>query len=292
MNASATFKDPPEPSEVVQHVDVPELNLLLCGCHPDIYSARPHQRSLFIPGNTQSSTALDESHGSQTARANPHFALYSTTLKDETPPGEIPKTERSENYYKKKQYQTSQFFSRLRQDEEFTKQMSDKLDAYRDCARVKKLVQSQDYEQHYYAPLQYRIKEQFSLKNYKNYLNEKERLIKSMDENPVPIRSPRKLPPIATIRISTNGLRDTTTKYIEHQREEEKLTRFIKKANGETFCEQKVPPINTLDYHMFEVQKETRFAFGNDPEHGNKSGRRVFEGTGTSRVGGEIDMFS
>ncbi|KAK8889479.1 hypothetical protein M9Y10_034226 [Tritrichomonas musculus] len=266
-----------EKDQVIQHAEVPELNILLCGPNPEIYSARPsNQKKKFY---------ISEPSESQTLQ-NPRFSTF-----DEASLNQTPQTTRSDHSTTNKQIQNARFFSKLREDEQFTQSMNSKLTDYQKTRRAKSLIQHEQYENHYYKPLQRRIKNQITSKNYNKYLTRKQQLINSMDRDPVPINSPRKLPPIATIKFSTEGLRDPKSKYIDRQKEEKKIVQLFQQANGEETREKKVPPHQTLDYDHIYVQQHTRFYFGNDPENGNKSGRKVFEGTGRSMVGNEINSF-
>lgn len=263
--------------EVVQHSEVPNLNTLLCGAHPEIYSARVRTKRK-LPDLRQNletpSSVMDLDQNNQ----------Y------EVPPGEVPKTARPEAYYKNKQFQQSLFFAQLRQDEEFYNSMTKKLTAYQDASRKKKLVHEEDYESHYSKPLQLRIKAQMSPSNYNQYLSQKHKMIQSMDLNPVPIRSTSKLPPLATIKVSTQGLKDPAVQYQIRKRKEKRLNYILDEARGELKPEKKIPPLDTLDYHHITISQQTRFYYGNDPEMGNKSGRKYFEDRGTSKIGQELTI--
>ena len=78
---------------------------------------------------------------------------------------------------------------------------------------------------------------------------------------------------------------------IRMNKEENRLEQFLREANGEIIEERKVPSRKTLDYKQFTAQRETRFAFGNDPEMANKHGKKVFENSGISTIGNEFKMF-
>lgn len=264
--------------EIVPHHEVSELNLLLCGRHPDIYSARNAPvKPIFAPTEVS-------------AIPNPRFSPVPSRPIDETPPGQIPRTARPNYANNRSLYKQSKLLSQVKEDQTFTESLSNKITAYDSAARMKTSVLAKDYEDHYYIPLQYRIKDKMTPKGYKLYQNKKQKLINYMDQHQVPIRSPRKLPAVPHITYSTEGLRDPTYKYIEHQKQEEELEKVVLEANGEKIIPKQKPPVNTLDYKMFSVQYQTRFFFGNDPQ-GNKTGRKVYAGTGASRVGNVLDEF-
>jgi hypothetical protein len=185
----------------------------------------------------------------------------------------------------------SRLIGNVREAEEFTQSMSDKLHAYSVAHQVKAIVHEKDFEDHFSVPLQNRIRTKMTKRNYSKYLVKKEQLIRNLDAHPVPIRSPRPLPPVPRIEVSARGLHDPKNRYIEHQAIEERLDDFINSANGVTVPEKKTPGVKTLDYKLFSVLYQTRFFFGNDPEKGNRAGVKVFPGTGESRVGKVMDLF-
>lgn len=271
--SSQPSSNTPETDQVVQHADVPELNILLCGPNPEIYSARPQKKK-------RTYTFYDPNEEQDHRFSNTDEASF-----------DQPQTTRPDHSTTNKQIQNARFFSKLREDQKFTSNMDDKLSTYQKNRRTKSLILENDYENHYYRPLQQRIKSQITSENYNQYLSQKQQLIDSMDRNPIPINSPRKLPPIATIKFSTEGLKDPTTNYTKRRKEEEKIDRLFQNANNEERREQKVTPYQTLDYDHIYTQQKTRFYFGNDPELANKSGRKVFENTGVSKVGNEINQF-
>lgn len=259
---------------VVQHQEVPELNMLLVGRHPDIYSGAMTARQ-----------PVREPMQSSIAKFNPRFR---SDIPNFTP-GDIPRT-RSDGVRKSLTKQ-SLLLSQFRKDEEFTETMSRKLNAYSDAHKVKTIVHEADYMDHFYRPLQYRIKEKMTGRNYEEYKKRKEIMIRNMDLHPVPIRSPRRLPPVPGIKVTEAGLRDPTNKYVEHSVDEVRLSKFINEANGIKTAEKKLPPINTLDYRMYRVHYQTRFFFGKDEVHGNKTGRKVYPGSEKSRVGQILDFY-
>lgn len=260
---------------VIQHQELPELNMLLIGRHPDIYSGAMTARQ-----------PVREPLQGSVPRMNPRFKRDAPDFT----PGDIPRTARGDGTRKSLTKQSA-LLSQFRRDEEFADTMTQKLSAYSDAHKVKTIVHEADYMDHFYRPLQYRIKEKMMGQNYENYKKQKELMIRHMDLHPVPIRSPRKLPPVPGIKVSEVGLRDPTNKYVEHAVDEVRLSKFINEANGIKVEEKKLPPINTLDYRMYKVHYQTRFFFGKDEVNGNKTGRRVYPETGRSRVGHVLNFY-
>ena len=265
--------------EVVQHANNAALSLLLCGPNNTVNRSAP---------DFQQRSARFLHHQSDPSLTFPNFP-------DETrnfpAPGEVPRIEKSEKQLRMEKIKTAQFFSKLREDEKFAKNMSEKLDLYDSMAKKKTLMHKKDYDEHFSKPLQSRIKEKMEPENYRNYLTKKHRLIKSMDLSPVAIRSESSPAPIATLKVSTSGLKDPNLRYQKRKEEENRLEQFLREANGEIIEERKVPSRKTLDYKQFTAQRETRFAFGNDPEMANKHGKKVFENSGISTIGNEFKMF-
>jgi hypothetical protein len=179
----------------------------------------------------------------------------------------------------------------VRQAGEFTRETSDKVLTYKRGHDLKACVRDRDFTDHYLTPLQLRIREKMQDENYHRYLAEKHRLIQEMDVNPIPIRSPRPLPPLARIEVSAHGLRDPKDRFFDQQFAEEKLSRILNDANGITTPVKRTPGTKSLDYKQYSILYQTRFFFGADPEKSNRSGARVFEGTGASRVGKVLDSF-
>ena len=193
MSSLPPLNKTPEENQVVQHAEVPELNILLCGPNPEIFSARPQN-----PRRIANFYKPDESQTFQ----NPRFSNV-----DECSLNQAPQTTRLDPTTTNKKLQNARFFSKLREDEKFTNSMDDKLNDYQKTRRAKSLIHENDYENNYYRPLQHRIKNQITSEKYNQYLTQKQQLISSMDRNPVPINSRRKLPPIASIKFSTEGLK-------------------------------------------------------------------------------------
>lgn len=305
------------PSQVFVHAPVPELDLLRVGTTPEIYSSRRgSQRSTnrtfddsqSLSGSTTtrrifrkdpfgvSLVKLPETVSSA-RKPNPRFSTKTQReiILDETIPGDIPRTSvttsHSARLAKKSKKQQSKLVSEFRQTADFTEAMEEKLQAYDNAKRLKTLVHNQDYEDHFLIPLNKRIKEKMAPENYNTYLQRKAEMIRNIDRDPVPINAtPRKLCPVPHMNISTQGLKDPSLKYSEHQAAEKKLSRFIMAANGEKVRELKIPPPDTLNYKKLNLQTQTRFFFGNDPQ-ANKKGRKTFKCWDASDVGNELDYF-
>ena len=305
-------------SQVFVHAPVPDLDLLRVGSTPEIYSSRH--------GSQRSSrrTSIDDSQSlsgasttrrifrqdpfgvslvkipetvSSVRRPNPRFSTKTQreAILDETIPGDIPRTSvttsHSARLAKKAKKQQSKLISEFRQTADFTEAMEEKLKAYDNAKRLKTIVHNQDYEDHFLKPLTRRIKDKMAPDNYNQYLQRKEEMIRDIDRDPVPINAtPRKMCPVPHMCISTQGLKDPSLKYYEQQAAEKKLTRFIMKANGEKIRELKIPPPDTMNYKKLNLQTQTRFFFGNDPQ-ANKKGRKTFKCWDASDVGNELDYF-
>jgi hypothetical protein len=137
-----------------------------------------------------------------------------------------------------------------------------------------------------------RIRDRMVDQPYADYVRTKERLIREMDARPVPIRSPRRLPPIAQIAVSEMGLRDPKNRYREQQLQEDRVSRVVNAANGIEMPERPAPTAKSVDYEGLAVLHQTRFFFGKDPELGNRKGQKVFEGSRKSKVGEELSAFA
>jgi hypothetical protein len=182
--------------------------------------------------------------------------------------------------------------TQVKQHQEFASSISDTLQAYENANRVKSTVRHQEFEDRYYIPLQMRIRERMVGKSYEEYLQTKKRLVREMDARPVPIRSARRLPPIAQISVSEAGLHDPKNRYLEQAFKQDRLSRIVNEANDIQSPEKKTPGAKSLDSRALEVLHQTRFFFGTDPEMGNRKGRKVFQRTGRSTVGVELAAFS
>jgi hypothetical protein len=185
----------------------------------------------------------------------------------------------------------SRLLAQVREDADRIATAEATLSAYATAHQIKATVHERDFNDHFSIPLQRRIAEQMQDRNYRPFVRRKQRLIRQMDEHPVPIRSPRRLPPIARMQVSQEGLRDPKNRYREQQAVEERLERVVNEANGVAVQERMTPGVKSLDYRQYSVLYQTRFFFGNDPERGNRSGRKVFQGTGKSTVAGALDSF-
>ena len=256
-------------AEVVRHSDVPEINTLLVGRNPGIFRARPAPLS-----------------------ARPEYAPVEPPKRFHIrePDFQAPKSARPDFTSRVAAAKQAKLLAQVKGAEELTQSLETTLAAYENAHRVKAIVHERDYMNHYYRPLQMRIKEKMTGEKYREYKRRQEEMIRYMDEHPVPIQSPGRLPPVPGIKVNQRGLRDPTNKYMERQSEEERLTRFIDQANGVCSGKKKLPPIDTLDYKALEARHHTRFFFGTDVEHA-KSGRRFFPGRTASKVGEQLDWF-
>jgi hypothetical protein len=262
-----------ESSSVIHHRNLLELNVLLCGPAPEIYSARDRARHPIVtPPEPQSARS-------------PRFAGP-----PEWAPGRVPYLDRPDASARTLTKQ-SRLISEVRQAEEYTQSLSDKLDVYGRANQIKGVVHERDFEDHFCVPLQRRIKNQMVGRNYQNFLAQKEMLIHKMDARPVPIRSPRPPHAVPRIEVSDRGLHDPKNRFIEHQAIEERLDRVINRANGIFIPEKKPLTTKTLDYKRFAVLAQTKFFFGNDPDRPFHAGVKCFPGTATSRVPRVMDWF-
>jgi hypothetical protein len=261
----------------VQHRTLSELQSLLCGRAPEIYSARdrPRRAPVFVmpPAEPQSAR-------------NPRFSRVSP----DWVPGQVPHFRRPDTTATALTKQ-ARLISEVRQAEEYTQSMSNTLQAYRNSHQIKAIVHEKDFEDHFYVPLQRRIRNKMVGDNYKQYLVKKDRLIRNMDAHPVPIRSHRQLPPVPRIEVQETGLHDPKNRYVEHQAIEERLDRVINRANGVVGPEKRTPGTKTLDYKLFSVLGQTKFFFGNDTQQPIHAGVKCFPGSGASRVGKMMDLF-
>jgi hypothetical protein len=187
-------------------------------------------------------------------------------------------------------WQHSRLLSQVRHVQQFSASVGNTLQAYENARRVKVRIREREFEDRYFAPLQIRIRERMIGGRYAQYRTEKDRLISEMDARPVPIHSPRRLPPIAQIRIPGAGLRDPKNRYREQAAVEEDLSRVVNQANG-IAVPKKRTVTKSLDARHYALLHRTRFFFGTDPECANRFGQKVFPGTGRSTVGEEIEEF-
>ena len=293
MNRTSSSSSLIEP-EIVVHAPVPQLDFLKVGKTPEIYSSsrRAPRRSITAKYEGPDPALF----GGFSSRRNPRFTSRSMRdLADETPPGEIPPVDgyaqTLERRSKRSKMEQSKLVSEFRQTSAFTDTISEKLQMYDNARRLKVLVHNKDYEDHFIYPLQKRIKEKLATDNYHNYLQKKAIMISNIDRDPVPIHSnPRRLAPVPRMTFSTKGLRDPTLKYLDHREDEKRLLKVVAKANGQKYEEKKVPPPDTMNYKKLEMNCQTRFFFGDDPQ-ANKKGRKAFECWDKSKVGNELDHF-
>ena len=261
--------------------EVPHLQLCLDPRPPNVFSARRAPRN-----HNEPVAPAKRSQGN-----NPRFkrTAIATNFED-VEPGEIPYRSRpSTTSDMRKLSEQSMFMTRVKSDEGFIDAMEQKLQAYENCAAMKKIIHEQDYIDHFYRPLQYRIKEEMTPRKYRALTARKNKAIKKMDEDPIPIRSRRKLPKVPCVSVSQKGLLDPTYRYIQHRENDRKLEEFIAKSNGAQI-EVKKTPKKTLDYLEYDVHQHTRFFYGRT-EEADRVGRKCFPQHNASKVDRALDMF-
>jgi hypothetical protein len=258
-------------TEVVQHGELPELNLLLCGRHPAIFSSR-------------------EAPPRPPAAPAPARAARAGSVPAGFVPGSVPRADRGPRDASLL-WQHSRLLSQVRGVQQFSAAVGGTLQVYANAHRVKRRIREREFEDRYYVPLQMRIRERMVGPRYAAFLGEKARLARSMDARPVPIHSPRRLPPIAQIRVPEAGLRDPKNRYLEQAAKEERLSRVVNEANGIAVPPRRPPTARPPAAPAYALSHQTRFFFGADPELGNRAGQRVFPGTARSTVGDEIGGF-
>jgi hypothetical protein len=260
--------------------DLSQLRLLI-GVHPPVISStRPAPRpNVAAPGE-------------EPQNRNPRSARRHRTS-SELPAGQIPyQVYPATGSSVQKLSQESHLIVQVRADEAFIEEMAAKSNAYARCAAMKRVIHQTDYEDHFYVPLQYRIRDQLTPKKYKQFLEKKKEAIERMDNNPVPIRSNRELQRIPFISVSKRGLSDPTYKYVEHVEKERKLTNFLARSNAEAPLIRKGKTKDrTLDYGQYELERHTRFYYG-QTEEAQKFGKKIFKHHNHSDVDRALDMFA
>ena len=263
---------------IVKNVEISTLDLSIPNIQSRIYSARDAPRPPPI--------IQDEK-----PKKNPRF---NRNQKVEVKPGEIPYSQRSEGTINQDHVQQSKFLSQLKKDQNFIKNISEKIDTYNNSRHAKQNAREKDYLDHFYTPLQRRLQEQMSPHRYKAFLKQKEKAIQDMDKNPVPIRSNRDLPHVPTISVSAQGLSDPAKRFVSHQRGEDQLSCFIMKSNNQSIKKPKKPKRDSLNFNKLKYEHQTRFYYGviSDHPHGNSFGRRCYEdATNSSRTAYELSYF-
>ena len=264
---------------IVRSVDITPLDLSIKTIPTRIYSARDAPRPPIIPNES-------------TPKKNPRFSRNKQIV--EVKPGEIPYSQRPSTGINQDHVQQSQFLSQLKKDQLFIKNISEKVETYNNSRRTKQYAREKDYIDHFYYPFQRRLEEQMSPNNYSAFLKKKEKAIKEMDKNPIPIRSNRNLPYVPNISVSARGLCDPSKRFITHQKGEEELSYFIMKSNNQPIRRPKKPKNDTLNYKKFSCEFQTRFYSGVDPEHpqGSSFGRKCYkDSSNSSRTAYELSYY-
>jgi hypothetical protein len=257
---------------------VAPLHLLLAPRPPRIFSARraPRPRPTATPPEPAVPTPR---------------APKSPKIGSEAAPGEIPyrnPIERNKNV--QKLAQQSQMLARVRNVQDTTSSMQDKITAYARSWAVKRTIHEQEYQDRFSIPLQYRIRDHLTPEKHHKFVKEKNAAIEIMDEKPIPIRSDRALPKIPIVSVSKRGLHDPTYKYIEHQQKENKLSDFLARSNGEEIKKPSKVKERLVDYGRMAYEHQTRFYWGAIPQ-ADEIGRKAFDEHNESKVGRALDMF-
>jgi hypothetical protein len=180
--------------------------------------------------------------------------------------------------------------ARVRNVQDTASSMQDKITAYARSWAVKRTIQEQEYQDHFYIPLQYRIRDQLTPDKYRAFLKEKNAAIEVMDLKPIPIRSGRPLPKIPIVSVSKRGLHDPAYKYVEHQQKERKLSTFLARSNGEEIKKAIKLKERVIDYARMAAEHQTRFYWGKIPK-ADEVGRKAFDEHNESKVDRALDMF-
>ena len=248
---------------VLQHVDVPEINTLLVGQIPKVFSARDVPPKLMI-------TEPD-----LPPKVNPRFAPVRAMPINNSFNLQNANTTR-QNYRFRQSARIKKPFS-IDQTKDYITKMNAKLSLYDASHRSKTYVYQSDYEEHYAVPLQKRIEEKITKENYEKFLKKKYDNYKELDENPVPISSDKEPGKIVEITYSTKGLKDPADKFRAKEKQERELITFLMKANGEPLPPEKPPARETLDYKKIEMLQKNRCWMGDNGEF-MRSGKRSFKG--------------
>lgn len=249
---------------IIQHSEIPEINTLLVGPTPKVFSARDLPPKLLI-------TEPDLQ-----PKVNPRFA-----------PERGAKVSVSQEFVRAtrddllkvspRKFQRNSLEDKIEAGKILSEKLNEKLAMYDQAHKIKSYVYSNDYEEHYAIPLQRRISQTLEKENYEKYLEAKHRNIDEITKHPIPVNSNRDPPHIELLRYSVKGLHDPGNKYREQLEKENSFTKFLAKANGVSLPEKKPPPMNTLDYKRYDQMAHTRFWLGNDG--GNRYGRKSFPRT-------------
>lgn len=282
---------PPHPplseDEIVCKVEIPPLNLCLDSKPPSIFSGQSFQHSPHPPifEQTESKTITTHRHAPR--------SLYQKS-EPTVPPGQIPYTGRPSRDSIHKKLKESQLLAQIKRENDFLSHLKDKLSLYKMNHEGKIYQFSQDYEEHYYRPIQQRIKNQMNNEQVQARRNERERLIQSMDKNPISIRSNQPLPELPAVRVDISDLQDPHLRYLFHQKQEESLSRYVLKANGQYTQKPKRPGRKTYNANDYKLLQEVRFFDGKNPENpiGPLVGKKFFDAkTDSSRTSNCFNYF-
>ena len=267
----------------VVSANVPMLQLCLDPHPPKVFSARNAPRRL----DAMTARPPKTSQGS-----NPRFrrTAVAPNFRD-VEPGQIPYRIRPNTTSETRDLtHHSILLAQLKSDESFVGDMERKLHMYGNAAESKKIIREQDYIDHFYRPLQYRIKDEMTPAKYLAMKVQRDEAIRKMDEHPIPIRARQSLPKIPCVSVTQKGLRDPAYRYVQHRESERRLEEFIARSNGMPLTARVKRPENMLDYAMYDMQQHTRFFYGRT-EEANKYGRRTFAMHNSSKVDRATDMF-
>ena len=252
-----------EEEGVFPHVDIPEINTLLIGQSPKVFSARDMPPKLLI-------TEPDSQ-----PKINPRFAPVRKPQSISQSVNDIPKTARP--HYNKNPLVPKPKPFHLEESKQFTARVQDKLEMYDRAHKTKSYIYQQDYEEHYYIPLVKRIEEKMTKEKYDKFLEKKHENWNILDQDPVPIQSAREPGKVVEITYSKKGLKDPADKYKEQEEQEASLVKFLCKANGEPLPPEKEKPKETLNYAKYNAMATTKFWLGNTGEP-IKHGKKAFPG--------------
>lgn len=223
---------------------------------------------------------------------NPRIKKTPQAFGVEVQPGDIPhRVKPSKSSVVKEMTEQSALMTRVKNDEHFISALGEKMQAYDHCSEVKKIVHEQDYLDHFYKPLTYRIREEITGPKHRVLSARRSRAIKKMDEDPIPIRANRKLPKIPCASVTRQGLKDPTYKYIQHRAKEMELEAFLAKSVAQD-DRRRNPRVRqkSLDYNKYDLERQTRFFYGKT-EEADRVGRRSFVQHNASNVYRATDMF-
>jgi hypothetical protein len=206
-------------------------------------------------------------------------------------PGEIPYRPRPDTAsHVQDLAEQSHVLSLVKAEQSIVADMQAKMDAYAQCAAVKRAIQHQDYEDHFDLPLHARIREQLDPRSHKAFLKRRKEAIEAMDQKPIPVRSHRRPPKIPSLSVSRKGLQDPTYKYIRHREAERQIVDVLARAQGEDVRRTPKKKEPRLDYQQIDIEHHTRFYFGTS-EDANQVGKKVFACHNRSEVARAVDMY-